>query len=468
MRIQYYAVATACILFVGACSGEDVPTAESGAVTPSASRVATRANQASANRKDTRWQRMTDLELQDAVSQAGGRVIIGFKDEAASDGVDNFGRVLASAASVVTGKRDVVAAGAEIVYEFRRIPAVVASVAPSSVGALRANPRIDYLEPSLPGEWHAQTTPWGITKVKAPSAWTLSTGSGVKVLIVDSGVDSAHQDTYVPVAWRCVEGAIYDTAYGHGQHVTGIVGATNNSVDVIGVAYSAALWSANIEVNGQPNPAEAACSIDVARLNAIHVVNMSFAMDSYTALTDEINGGYNDDDMLFIASVGNNYGGSVTYPASLSSVVGVTATDSTNTVASFASVGAAVELAAPGVAILSTALPGGSVCASGSSTTALCNGTSMAAPHVSGVAALLRARYPLWSNATIRARLQATATDLGSGGVDNYYGYGLVDAAAAIGMTVAVGVPRWLTAGTARPGPRAWLVARARTATSGT
>ena len=159
---------------------------------------------------------------------------------------------------------------------------------------------------------------------------------------------------------------------------------------------------------------------------------MSFGLSPSTAVTDEINGGYNYDNVIFIAAAGTTNGGSVSYPATLANVIAVSAIDSTLSWASFSAVGSKVELTAPGVNVLSTALQYGQVCSNGSATVALCSGTSMAAPHVTGAAALIKAYNPTWTNAQVRARLTSTATDLGTSGFDNYFGYGLINLTAAI------------------------------------
>ena len=200
--------------------------------------------------------------------------------------------------------------------------------------------------------------------------------------------------------------------------------------------------SANVNVGGGPDPAETACSIELARANGVAVVNMSISIPTTTAVTDQINAGYNQNNMVFVAAAGNTNGGAVTYPANLPNVVAVTATDASNVAATFAARGPELDLAAPGVSVLSTAMSGGTVCPG--SFTSTCNGTSFASPHVAGAAALLRARYPSWSNATIVNRLLATATDLGAAGFDNTYGRGLVNALAALQMSVAIQGPSFV------------------------
>ena len=248
---------------------------------------------------------------------------------------------------------------------------------------------------------------------------------------------------------RCIgiySSAIYDEI-GHGTHVGGTIAATDNSSGVVGAAFGVDLWSVNIAhtviVNNVPKAAvsyaEAACAIDLARYFGVRIVNMSFGGGSaLTALTDQINGGWNYDNMIFVGSAGNDASGTVTYPASLSNVISVTALDSANARATFANYGSALDLAAPGESVVSTyrTSSGTYLCVS-----AVCSGTSMAAPHVTSAAAILARRYPAWTNAEIRDRLFATSVDLGSSGRDNSFGYGLVDVLAAITMSATMDGP---------------------------
>ena len=122
---------------------------------------------------------------------------------------------------------------------------------------------------------------------------------------------------------------------------------------------------------------------------------------------------------MFIAAAGNDDAGQVVFPAAYDSVIAVSSTDADDSLSSFSSIGPEVELAAPGRNIFSTWNDGGYTTISG---------TSMAAPHVSGVAALAVEANPLLSNVEIRNLLQSTADDLGAFGRDNLFGFGLVDA----------------------------------------
>jgi subtilisin len=404
------------------------------------------------DRYDTPWRRMSDAEFANEVEKLNGRVTIGFKDVNARQGVDDMGRSLVTRNQVRSAIDALKAIGVGVRYEFKRLPSIAATVSGELAASLRRHPLVDFVEPAIAGEPQSQVVPWGLTKIGAPASWSLSIGSGVKLLIIDTGLDSAANDLSAPVQWRCI-GTVDPRVYawvGHGTHVSGIAKALNNLIDVVGAAYGATLWSANIAYDYVENGVtkigmdyeEAACSIDLAIVNGVKVVNMSFggvASLPNTNLTNAINDGFNNNGMIFVAAVGSD-ASAVKYPATLSNVIAVAAIDSTNNHPEFSNTGSAVDISAPGVAILSTWLPGATGCTTFGST-AMCDGTSMSAPHVSAAAAMLMARYPSWSTTAIRNRLLATATDLGTTGLDNTYGYGLVNVLKALNMQVGIGGP---------------------------
>jgi serine protease len=129
---------------------------------------------------------------------------------------------------------------------------------------------------------------------------------------------------------------------------------------------------------------------------------------------------------VLIAAAGNSGNSWKSYPAGYDVVVSVAAIDSLSQRGWFSTYNSDVELAAPGVGVKST-VPGGGY--------EIWNGTSMATPHVSGVAALVRAAHPTWTPVQVRQAMTATAVDLGAAGRDVYFGYGLVDALAAASYT---------------------------------
>ena len=188
-------------------------------------------------RDDTPWRRMTDTELAAKVAEAGGRVFIGFKDPGAGAGVDESGRVLVSRPNVAAAKARLRALGLDFEIEFVDMPAVVTRIPPGLVAHLRANPLIEYVEPIFPGTYTAQTTTWNVSRVNAPAAWSLSTGAGAKLLLIDSGIDFTHPDLAPAVVQSC-ESPPTDghDAVGHGTAVAGIAAAVNNDIQIVGVA----------------------------------------------------------------------------------------------------------------------------------------------------------------------------------------------------------------------------------------
>jgi subtilisin len=392
------------------------------------------------SRKDTPWQRMTDEELAAKIAEVDGQVFIGFRNPGDRDGVDDRGRVLARANTVVEAKAMVRALSAEIVYEFVDMPAVAARISPDDVATLRRHPLVDYVEPSIvPGGTLSQSTPWHVTRVGAPSAWSSSTGSGAKLLIIDTGIDNAHSDLSTTSIQTCLSfpDAGID-ADGHGTAVAGVAAAVNNSSMVVGVAYGASLYTSKVySGSGSIDALKVACAVQYGRTNGMDVINISLQMSSTTQVTDQINAAYNTDDIVVVAAAGNAFGGAVTYPASLTSAIAVSATDTVNAIADFSSVGSKVEIAAPGTTWsgsvgLTTTCLGNTSCAT-LDFQAL-EGTSFAAPAVAAAAAILKSYNSGWTAAQIREKLRvgATASDLGSPGRDQFFGYGLLNIPAAL------------------------------------
>lgn len=380
------------------------------------------------DRKDTPWTKMTDAQLADEIGKVHGRVMIGLKARGSSAGMDGLGQPLVDAATVAQGKIALKSLGLKFLFEFRNQPAIVADM-PVSVALivnLRANQFVDYVEPDAKGGLLSEQTTWNVSRVQAPSAWGLTTGSGVKLLILDSGV-GPHQDLNVSVGFRCVDTtqAINDMI-GHGTAVAGVAAALSNSLDVRGIAYGASLWSANvIDATGYVSSAEVACAIDVGRTNGVFAVNMSFHLPPTTTVTDAIASGYSAG-MFFAAAAGNNgnYSGEIDYPATLSQVVAVAAVDSNNVHSLYSSFGAKIELSAPADTVITTGLSGATICAATiTSTVGKCVGTSIASPHVAAAAALLKAYNPSWSNIMVRQRLDCSGLYLGD---TTLYGNGLL------------------------------------------
>lgn len=405
----------ATVLVAAAC--RDI--APTGSLTDSGARSSAQASIAEQrprpSRTDTPWRLMSDVELATKVAEAGGRVFIGFKDPEAAAGVDEMGRVLASRSSVAAAKALLRGRAVELEFEFIDMPTVIARIPSASVGELRHHALIEYIEPIFPGSYLAQDTTWNVHRVNAPDAWSSSSGSDVKLLITDSGIDNAHPDLAPAVVQSCETPPSdgIDRLF-HGTAVAGIAAAVNNDAQIVGTAHGVALWSSRIG-RDFPDAGFAACAVQFGRVNGVHVINLSIDVTPNTGLTDQINAAYNQDGIVIVAAAGNRNGGPVAYPATLGAVIAVSAIDTNNNFASFSAAGPQVELTAPGTTVtdqrgLTTTCLGGTV----ASTCAgfRVQGTSFAAPHVAAAAAILKSFNPAWTNVEIRDRLQRTAIDL--------------------------------------------------------
>lgn len=241
-------------------------------------------------------------------------------------------------------------------------------------------------------------------------------GVGVKVGVIDTGIDLKHPDLQVVGDVNIInERKTGKDDNGHGSHVAGTIAATDNEIGVIGVAHQANLYAVKVlDRNGSGWLSDVIAGLQWSIDNGMEVVNMSLGTASNIQSFEDAVQAVNAAGIIQVGAAGNDYGGPVIYPAAYPEVIAVSATDDTDNIAVFSSVGPEVELAAPGVDIHSTWKGGGYNTISG---------TSMAAPHVTGTVALAIAA----GVTDVRGTLQATADDLGAGGKDNEYGYGLVD-----------------------------------------
>jgi subtilisin family serine protease len=158
----------------------------------------------------------------------------------------------------------------------------------------------------------------------------------------------------------------------------------------------------------------------------VAVINISLYTAPSTGITDQINSAYYDYGIVIVSAAGNNYGGGVTYPAAMSVVIAVSATNIYDSLAAFSSIGSKIELAAPGDSVTTTCF---------NSSYCPWSGTSFAGPLVAAAAALLKEYNSSWSNDDIRHRLTTTARDLCPYGHDSRYGFGLLNIPAAMGIT---------------------------------
>jgi subtilisin len=273
----------------------------------------------------------------------------------------------------------------------------------------------------------AETVPSGISQVKAPQAWDITRGKGIKVAILDTGIDERHPclapnmragQSFVPHETSTMD------HNGHGTHCAGTVAAAFTGAGVVGVAPAASLYPVKVlDSQGSGNFSWLIAALDWCIENEIHIASMSLgAAMAPTAVSQMCDVAFAEG-VLLVAAAGNS-GDRVGYPAAFGSVIAVSAIDAANMIAGFSCRGPEIELSAPGVDVLST-VPGGGF--------SRFNGTSMACPHVAGAAALAWGshRFPtgdLPQNITIRRLLAHTAFDLGAPGRDELFGFGRVDA----------------------------------------
>jgi serine protease len=409
---------------------------------------------------------------------------------------------------------------------------------------------------TAPSPSRPQTTPYGISMVNAPAVWAKAQGAGIKVGVIDSGIDLKHADLV-----RAYKGG-YDfvdndnlpqDGNGHGTHVAGTIAAENNAFGVVGIAPDISLYALRVlRDDGSGSVSAEVRAVDWAIANNLHVINLSLGADEESLSERAAFQRAFDAGLIAVAAAGNDGGTRLSYPAAYPTTLAVAAINSGRSAASFSNQGTGMSIAAPGVGVLS-AIPTGTgsssdVTVQGSTTffdgyamdgsprrvitgklvfsglgrtgefpsgvrdnialiqrgeisfadkaknaknagaTAVLifnnvegsflgtligenqqpfdfpltlsisdldgaalkklegttvtaasriddygskQGTSMATPHVAGVAALVWSMVPGASANEIRNALLLTATDLGPSGVDSIYGYGLVDAFAA-------------------------------------
>jgi subtilisin len=349
-------------------------------------------------------------------------------------------------------------AGGDVYRTFKIVPAVAARLSSQAAEALAKNPKVRYVELDHEVFAHGQTVPWGIDRVFGEESysfgtWGITRGGGIAVAILDTGIDENHED--LPELLGGIN-TIDNTHWGsdgsgHGTHVAGTVAALDNNLGVVGVGPQIGLYAVKVlSDGGSGSVSSVAGGIDWAVEQGIPVLNMSLGSGSSSqTLKDACDAAYAKGHLL-VASAGNNgnpggRGDNVGYPGAYESVIAVAASTSNDSRASYSSTGPAVELIAPGSSILST-LPGDNY--------GTYSGTSMASPHVAGIAALVKAANPGLSNAEIRQILRDTAEDLGLS--SNQQGYGLARADLAVradeGVEPPPPAPTWTVSGTVTDG----------------
>ena len=323
-------------------------------------------------------------------------------------------------------------------------------------------------DPDFPQQWAlnntGQTGGTADADIDAPEAWDRETGDpSVIIAVVDTGIDWNHPDLTLPIwtnegeiqgdsidndgngyvddvrGWDFVSVSpeyVYPGEdpgpsdnnpmdfHGHGTHCSGIIGATtNNSEGIAGICWHCRIMAVRAgykDTSGYGSLAysDITSAIIYASDNGADIINMSFGGSSSSTLQNAIDYAHAAG-VILIAAAGNDSGTYLSYPAGYDSVLAVSAFDHNDNKASFSTYGHWIDVAAPGVSIYSTYFD---------DTYATFSGTSMAAPHVCGVAGLILSHNPPFSNEEVRQILRVSADDVSTTGWDEESGYGRINA----------------------------------------
>src|SRR3989338_4895635 len=351
--------------------------------------------------------------------------------------------------------------GGTVSYTYSITPAIAASIPAAAINGLLHNPHVTAVEMDDPvyaaDAVSELNTTWSVKQIGAGTVHINgNTGAGIKIGIIDSGINYNHPDL------DGVYAGGYDfvqsdnepmDVYGHGTHVAGTACAEANGFGVVGVAPNCALYALRVlNDDGVGAWSKTIAAMQWAVDNGLQVVNLSLGSSKNpgTAVKTAFNNAAAAG-IVIVAAAGNSgnnagKGDNIIYPAKYASVIAVGATDANNKRASFSSTGSDLEIMAPGLSVLSTWNDSTSylnpqpICLGSDCWYKYGSGTSMASPHVAGAAALVISDGMVITdtngngrlNDEIRAKLNATATNLGVIGKDPQYGNGLVNVVAAV------------------------------------
>ncbi|CAG0965823.1 Thermophilic serine proteinase [Methanosarcinales archaeon] len=311
------------------------------------------------------------------------------------------------------------------------------------------------------GSWN-QSYPdlWGIRKINSSYAWDQTTGlPSVIVANIDTGVDRNHDDlkgnmwvNYAEIPENGIDddkNGYVDDYYGwdwvnndndpmddngHGTHTAGTISATgNNGIGVVGVNWNSRIMTLKfLNSGGSGYLSDAVKAMQYAADNGARVSSNSWGSSGTSTMLDEAIQYEHDSGMVVVVAAGNSNSDARDFtPASADLAITVAASDYTDARASFSNWGQKIDVAAPGVNILSTRASINPMCTAArtvGTNYCLVSGTSMATPHVAGLAALILAKDPSLTNEEVRQIIRTGAIDLGTPGKDRDFGYGRIDA----------------------------------------
>jgi thermitase len=273
---------------------------------------------------------------------------------------------------------------------------------------------------------------YGMQQLNVRQAWAVAPGKATTTIaIIDTGIATDHpdlKDRIVPGDNAVKPGEPVTDSRGHGTHCAGIAAATaDNGEGVVGVGGQCSLMSVKVIDSGTTD-AVIADGVIWAADHGADIASMSLGLYRRSPVFERALQYALDKGVTLVASAGNNSAQNHLeenphLPSCYRGVIEVAATNAAGQRAEFSNWGKTVSVAAPGVDVLST-LPGGKY--------GLKSGTGMAAPHVAGLAALLKSRHPEWLPAQVKRTIEASAKDFGTTGYDPYFGFGGIDALAAV------------------------------------
>lgn len=292
----------------------------------------------------------------------------------------------------------VAAAGGKVHYEFDGIGAIAASVPDQALAGLNRNPNVSMIEPDPQRFLLAETQPYGVGMVNAPEAITAGTiptgvpgekiyadGTGITVGVIDSGIYPGHADfagvniggypaeitVTTTVKWKGKPTTTTETTplgpddeafwgrdyLGHGTHVTGTIAAAANNQGVVGVSPGKVnIFMVKVfgDVGNWVYSSTLLHAAQQAKLGGANIISMSLGGGAPSSSEESGLNQLSAQNVLLVAAAGNDGTTSFSYPASYNSVISVAAIDSAKLVADFSQKNSQVELAAPGVSVLST------------------------------------------------------------------------------------------------------------------
>jgi thermitase len=287
-----------------------------------------------------------------------------------------------------------------------------------------SEPNYIYLQNEIPNDLLYSRYQWNLPAIDTEAGWTLSRGKkGVTIAVIDSGVDLDHPDLVrrLQTGYNVfTENNVPEDENGHGTHVAGIIASQpNNHEGVAGITWFNPIMPIKaLNADGYGTSFDVAKGIRWAVDHGAKVINLSLGNYQPSAVLEEAIRYAYDRDVVLVAALGNDSTSQPSFPAAYPEVISVGAVNQDLSFAPYSNYGNYLDVVAPGTNIASTFTQ---------HRYAALSGTSMAAPHVTALAGLIRSLNPRLSNDEVKQIIIDTATDLGDSGKDPYYGYGLIN-----------------------------------------